>query len=84
MKAQEWYISNVITLPPGERKSQSGTLNAGSDPKPISDTTEAITALRITIEVEFGSEVDESLDEGHNTDSTAKKHPATAALNPAK
>jgi hypothetical protein len=31
----------------------------------------------------FGSEVDESVDEeGHKTDSTAKKHPATAALNP--
>jgi hypothetical protein len=32
--------------------------------------------------VVFVSDVVESLGDGHNTDSTAKKQPATAALNP--
>lgn len=57
-------------------------MNAGSDPRPISDTTEAITALRITVDVVLVSDNDDSAGDGHNTDSTAKKHPATAALNP--
>lgn len=72
-------------LPPGERKSYSGTLKAGSDPRPTSDTTEAVTALRMTIEVVFVNDGDESVvGDGHKTDSTAKKQPATAALNPVK
>jgi len=41
-----------------------------------------MTALRITIEVVFVSEMDKSAGEGHKTDSTAKKQPATAALKP--
>lgn len=44
--------------------------------------TEAITALRMTIEVVFVKDNDDSAGEGHRTDSTAKKQPATAALNP--
>lgn len=69
-------------LPPGERKSYSGTLKAGSDPRPTSETTEAMTALRITIEVVLVRETAESVGDGQRTDSTAKKQPATAALNP--
>uniref|UniRef100_A0A7C9F855 Uncharacterized protein n=1 Tax=Opuntia streptacantha TaxID=393608 RepID=A0A7C9F855_OPUST len=64
-----------------ERKSYTGTLNAGSAPRPTSDTTEAITALIMTIEVVDVSDTAESAD-GHKTDSTAKKQPATVALNP--
>jgi len=56
-------------------------LNAGSAPRPTSDTTEAITALIMTIEVVDVSDTAESAD-GHKTDSTAKKQPATVALNP--
>lgn len=59
-------------------------MKAGSDPRPISDTTEAITALRMTIEVVFVCDKDESTGDGHKTDSIAKKQPATAALNPVK
>lgn len=44
--------------------------------------TEAITALRMTIEVVFVKDNDDSAGEGHRTDSTAKKQPPTAALNP--
>ena len=73
-EATLWY------LPLGERKSYSGTVKAGSEPRPISDTTDAITALSMTIEVAFVSDEDDSA--GHKTDSTAKKQPATAALNP--
>lgn len=69
-------------LPVGVRKSYAGTANAGSEPRPISETTEAITALRITIEVVFIKDEEDSAGDGHNTDSTAKKQPATAALNP--
>lgn len=39
----------------------------------------------MTIEVAFASDdadEDDSADDGHKTDSTAKKQPATAALNP--
>ena len=68
-------------VPVGERKSYSGTVKAGSEPRPISETTDAITALRITIGVEL-ERCEESADEGHKTDSTAKKQPATAALKP--
>jgi hypothetical protein len=68
-------------VPVGERKSYSGTVKAGSEPRPISETTDAMTALRITIGVEL-ERGEESADEGHKTDSTAKKHPATAALKP--
>jgi hypothetical protein len=68
-------------LPVGERKSYSGTVKAGSEPRPISETTDAITALSITIGVELERD-DESVEEGHKTDSTAKKHPETAALKP--
>jgi hypothetical protein len=68
-------------VPVGERKSYSGTVKAGSEPRPISETTDAITALRITIGVELERD-EEASDEGHKTDSTAKKHPATAALKP--
>lgn len=71
-------------LPLGERKSQFGTVKVGSEPRPISDTTEAITELRMTIEVVFVNDEDDSAGAGHNTDSTAKKQPATAALNPAE
>ena len=74
----------INNLPPGERKSYSGTLKAGSEPRPTSDTTDAITALSITIEVVFWSDRDESAVEGHKTDSTAKKQPAKVALNPVK
>lgn len=71
------------TIPVGERKSYSGTTKAGSEPRPISEMTEATTELRITIAVELGREEEESAaEEGHNTDSTAKKHPPTAALKP--
>lgn len=45
--------------------------------------TEAMTALRMTVEVELVSDKDELESEGHKTDSTAKKQPATAALKPA-
>lgn len=38
----------------------------------------------MTIEVVFASDKEDSADDGHNTDSTAKKQPATAALNPEK
>lgn len=69
-------------LPPRDLKSYRGTLKAGSEPRPTSDTIEAITALRITVEVVFVSDTDESGGDGHNTDSTAKKQPATAALKP--
>lgn len=69
-------------LPVGARKSYAGTANAGSEPRPISETTEAITELRITIEVVFVKDKEDSEGDGHNTDSTAKKQPATAALNP--
>ncbi len=72
----------LYILPLGERKSYSGTLNAGSEPRPTSETTEAITALSITMEVVFVSDNDDSAGDGHNTDSIAKKQPATAALNP--
>jgi len=72
------------TVPPGERKSYFGTVKAGSEPRPTSETTEAMTELRITIGVEFVSGEDESAGDGHRTDSTAKKHPATAALKPAE
>lgn len=67
-------------VPVGERKSYSGTVKAGSEPRPISETTDAITELSITIGVELAR--DEESAEGHKTDSTAKKHPATAALKP--
>ncbi|KAL6963554.1 hypothetical protein U1Q18_034565 [Sarracenia purpurea var. burkii] len=70
-------------LPLGERKSYSGTVKAGSEPRPISDTTDAITELSMTIEVAFVSDDDDAALDGHKTDSTAKKQPATAALNPA-
>lgn len=56
----------------------------GSEPRPISDTTEAITALRMTIDVVFVSDKGESTGDGHKTDSMAKKQPATAALNPVR
>lgn len=56
-------------------------MKAGSEPKPISEITDAITELRITIGVELARDA-ESIEEGHKTDSTAKKHPATAALKP--
>lgn len=36
------------------------------------------------MEVVFERGADEFDDDGHNTDSTAKKQPATAALNPEK
>lgn len=72
----------IKTIPLGERKSYSGTAKAGSEPKPISDKTEAITALRMTMEVVFVKDRDDSAGDGHKTDSTAKKQPATAALNP--
>lgn len=75
-EATLWY------LPVGERKSYSGTVKAGSEPRPISDTTDAITALSMTIEVAFVCDEDDSDGDGHKTDSTAKKQPATAALNP--
>lgn len=43
-----------------------------------------MTALRMTIEVVYAKDADESAaGDGHKTDSTAKKQPATAALNPA-
>lgn len=71
-------------LPVGERKSKYGTIKAGSEPRPISETTEAITELRMTIEVVFVNDKRDSSVEGHNTDSTAKKQPATAALNPTR
>lgn len=71
-------------LPPGERKSYSGILKAGSDPRPTSEITEAMTALSITIDVVFVSDKDTSAVDGHKTDSTAKKQPATAALKPDK
>lgn len=73
---------SIYILPLGERKSYSGTLNAGSEPRPTSETTEAITALSITMEVVFVSDTEGSFGDGHNTDSTAKKQPAKAALNP--
>lgn len=57
-------------------------MKAGSEPRPISETTDAMTELSITIGVEFEMEEDDSDDEGHKTDSTAKKHPETAALKP--
>lgn len=41
-----------------------------------------MTALSITIDVVFASDKDESTVDGHKTDSTAKKQPATAALKP--
>lgn len=69
-------------LPPGDLKSYTGTLKAGSEPRPTSDTIEATTALRITVEVVFASDNDPSGGDGHKTDSTAKKQPATAALKP--
>ena len=56
-------------------------MKAGSEPRPTSDITEAVTALSMTMEVVFVSE-EEATGDGHNTDSTAKKQPATAALNP--
>lgn len=71
-------------LPPAERKSYSGTLKAGSEPRPISEITAAMTALSITIEVVFVSDEDTFVWDGHKTDSTAKKQPATAALKPDK
>lgn len=77
-------MKNHEGLPPGERKSYSGTLKAGSEPRPISETTEATTALRITMEVVFVRGRDASAGDGHKTDSTAKKQPATAALKPGK
>lgn len=43
-----------------------------------------MTALSITMEVLFVSGKDASADDGHKTDSTAKKQPATAALKPDK
>lgn len=46
--------------------------------------TVSMTALSITMEVLFVSGKDASADEGHKTDSTVKKHPATAALKPDK
>jgi hypothetical protein len=55
-------------------------VKAGSEPRPISETTDAITELSITIGVELAR--DEESAECHKTDSTAKKHPATAALKP--
>jgi hypothetical protein len=66
----------------GERNSNTGIVNAGSEPRPACDITDANTALSITIEVVFVSEGDKSADDGHKTDSTAKKHPATGALKP--
>lgn len=58
-------------------------MKAGSEPRPTSDTTEAMTALSITMEVVLVSGADESVGgDGHKTDSTAKKQPATAALKP--
>lgn len=81
----KYYLEKDANLPVGERKSYSGILNAGSEPRPTSETTEATTALSITIEVVFVSDKDEgSVGDGHKTDSTAKKQPATAALNPVK
>lgn len=59
-------------------------MKAGSEPRPATETTDATTALSITIEVVFVREEEESADDGHKTDSTAKKQPATAALNPTK
>lgn len=53
-------------LPLGDLKSYRGTLKAGSEPRPTSDTIEAITALRITVEVVFVSDKDESGGDGHN------------------
>lgn len=80
------HYQRCENVPVGERKSQPGTLNAGSEPRPTCVTTEAITALRMTIEVVFVSETDEeeSAGDGHRTDSTSKKQPETAALNPVK
>lgn len=69
-------------LPPGDRKSYTGTLKAGSEPRPTSDTIDAMTALRMTAEVVLVSDSDDSSADGHKTDSTAKKQPATAALKP--
>lgn len=43
---------------------------------------DAMTELSITIDVEFERDKNGSAVEGHRTDSTAKKHPATAALKP--
>lgn len=59
-------------------------MKAGTEPRPTSETTDATTALSITIEVVFAREEEESPADGHKTDSTAKKQPATAALNPIK
>lgn len=69
-------------IPLGERKSYSGTIKAGSEPRPTSEITDAITELSITIDVEFVRGENESVELGQRTDSTAKKHPATAALKP--
>jgi hypothetical protein len=43
-----------------------------------------MTALRMTVEVVLVSDKDEFESDGHKTDSTAKKQPATAALKPAE
>lgn len=59
-------------------------MKAGAEPRPTSEITDAITALSMTIDVVLGREEDASADDGHKTDSTAKKQPAMAALNPIK
>lgn len=68
------------SVPAGDWKSYAGILNAGSDPNPACEITLASTELSNSIAVV--SDGAESEDEGLNTDSSAKKHPATAALNP--
>lgn len=57
-------------------------MKVGSEPRPTSEIMDAITELSMTIEVEFVKDENESEGDGQRTDSTAKKHPETAALNP--
>jgi hypothetical protein len=69
-------------LPAADRISYSGTVKAGASPRKtlatVDDSTDAIMTIEI---VSVGAASPEA---GRSTVSTAKKHPAMAALKPAR
>jgi hypothetical protein len=67
-------IVKIRYLSESKNHTYPGIVKAGSKPKPISETTDTITALSITIGVEL-ERGEESAYEGHKIDSAAKKAP---------
>lgn len=64
------------------RKSYSERLKASSYAKPISETNEAFITLTIIVPVVCIGQNDDSIVDGHNTNTTETKYPATTILNP--